>query len=310
MAQSSSYRGRLAPSPTGYLHLGHARTFWVAWQRARAAHGKLVFRNEDLDDQRCKPEFVRAMYEDLHWLGLDWDEGPDIGGPFAPYLQSERRSFYLDAWRKLRDSGLIYPCTCSRKDLERALSAPHEEPRHSCGTAALGGVPAADDELPYPGTCREKITTAKDYDSPAGVSWRFKVPDGEPISFDDGYFGRQEFVAGRDFADFLLWRRDDIPAYQLAVVVDDAAMQITEVVRGADLLKSTARQLLLIRALGYPVPAYLHCPLLRDEKNVRLAKRHDALSLRALRAQGADPEVLRKKFVEETKWNKGLSSAL
>jgi glutamyl-tRNA synthetase len=278
--------------------MGHARTFWVAWQRARAAHGKLVFRNEDLDYQRCKPEFVRAMYEDLHWLGLDWDEGPDIGGPFAPYSQSERRSFYLDAWRKLRDSGLIYPCTCSRKDLERALSAPHEEPRHSCGTAALGGVPAADDELPYPGTCRSKLTTAKDYDSPAGVSWRFKVPDGETISFDDGYFGRQEFVAGRDFADFLLWRRDDIPAYQLAVVVDDAAMQITEVVRGADLLKSTARQLLLIRALGYSTPAYFHCPLLRDEQNVRLAKRHDALSLRKLREQGVKAEELRKRFSE------------
>jgi len=183
--------------------------------------------------------------------------------------------------------------------LERALSAPHEEPRNSCGTAALGGVPAADDELPYPGTCREKIGTAKDYDSPAGVSWRFKVPDGETISFDDGYFGHQQFVAGRDFADFLLWRRDDIPAYQLAVVVDDAAMQITEVVRGADLLKSTARQLLLIRALGYPVPAYFHCPLLRDEKNVRLAKRHDALSLRKLRAQGVKAEELRAAFQRE-----------
>ncbi len=313
MAKSSSYRGRLAPSPTGYLHLGHARTFWVAWQRARAAGGKLIFRNEDLDYQRCKPEFVQAMYEDLHWLGLDWDEGPEfspqtgksgrpgdseLGGNFGPYSQSERRSFYLDAWRKLRDSGLIYPCTCSRKDLERALSAPHEEPRYSCGTAALGGVPAADDELPYPGTCREKVGTAKDYDSPAGVSWRFKVPDGETISFDDGYFGHQEFVAGRDFADFLLWRRDDIPAYQLAVVVDDTAMQITEVVRGADLLKSTARQLLLIRALGYPVPGYFHCPLLRDEKNVRLAKRHDALSLRKLREQGVKAEVLRKRFGE------------
>src|ERR1051325_4123249 len=133
MAKGSSYRGRLAPSPTGYLHLGHARTFWIAWQRARAAGGKLIFRNEDLDYQRCKPEFVRVMYEDLSWLGLDWDEGLDLGGPFAPYSQSERRSFYLDAWRKLRDSGLIYPCTCSRKDLERALSAPHEEATpHTC----------------------------------------------------------------------------------------------------------------------------------------------------------------------------------
>jgi glutamyl/glutaminyl-tRNA synthetase len=344
---TATYRGRLAPSPTGYLHLGHARTFWVAWKRARAAHGKLIFRNEDLDYQRCKPEFVKAMYEDLRWLGLDWDEGLDVNGMshgnFGPYSQSERRSFYLDAWRKLRDTGLIYPCTCSRKDLERALSAPHEEPlhgasshqisegsRYSCGTAAPGGgsfdqtapkkamndcgaqapspavQSAADDEVPYPGTCREKIETAKDYDSPAGVSWRFKVPDGERISFKDGYFGRQTFVAGRDFADFLLWRRDDIPAYQLAVVVDDAAMQITEVVRGADLLKSTARQLLLNRALGYPVPAYFHCPLLRDEKNVRLAKRHDALSLRKLREQGVQAEELRERFAEEVDWNKGI----
>src|SRR6478609_6544506 len=332
MAKSSSYRGRLAPSPTGYLHLGHARTFWVAWRRARAAHGKLIFRNEDLDYQRCKPEFAQAMVEDLRWLGLDWDEGPDIspqpgepegpdlatqshksgqdadpglssdhsghgdddrsgrGGAFGPYSQSERRSFYLDAWRKLRDSGLIYPCTCSRKDLERALSAPHEPLR---GAGVADDLPfAADDEIPYPGTCREKIGTAKDYDSPAGVSWRFKVPDGETVSFNDGYFGHQEFIAGSDFADFLLWRRDDIPAYQLAVVVDDAAMRITEVVRGADLLKSTARQLLLIRALGYSTPAYFHCPLLRDKNNVRLARRHDALSLRTLREQGMKPIAL------------------
>jgi glutamyl-tRNA synthetase len=325
---TATYRGRLAPSPTGYLHLGHARTFWVAWQRARVAHGKLIFRNEDLDYQRCKPEFVEAMYEDLRWLGLDWDEGPDLSGPFAPYLQSERRSFYLDAWRTLRDSGLIYPCTCSRKDLERALSAPHEETMHGAesnrgaqapspassmkssaqpGTDAVQSAP--DDEIPYPGTCREKIGSAKDYDSPAGVSWRFKVPDGETIYFDDGNFGRQEFVSGRDFADFLLWRRDDIPAYQLAVVVDDAAMQITEVVRGADLLKSTARQLLLIRVLGYPVPAYFHCPLLRDEKNVRLAKRHDALSLRKLREQGVKAEELRKMFAEEVECDKGIPLA-
>jgi glutamyl-tRNA synthetase len=302
----------------------------VAWQRARAAHGKLIFRNEDLDYQRCKPAFVEAMYEDLRWLGLDWDEGFDLAsgrsrGGFGPYSQSERSSFYLDAWRKLRDTGLIYPCTCSRKDLERALSAPHEEPLHgaelhplsdrgpqapspeieeTCNTetqpraAAVQSSPE-DDELPYPGTCREKIATAKHYHSPTGVSWRFKVPDGETISFNDGYFGHQEFVAGRDFADFLLWRRDDIPAYQLAVVVDDAAMQITEVVRGADLLKSTARQLLLIGALGYLTPAYFHCPLLRDEKNFRLAKRHDALSLRKLREQGVRAGELMSNFDRE-----------
>jgi len=274
------YRGRLAPSPTGYLHLGHARTFWVAYRRARAAGGQLVFRNEDLDFQRCRPEFVRAMFDDLRWLGLAWDEGPDCGGAFGPYAQSQRRNFYLDAWRRLRDCGCIYPCSCSRKDLERALEAPHDD----------------DDEVPYPGTCRLNLAAARDFASPAGVSWRFRVPDGEAVSFDDHNFGWQNFVAGRDFSDFLVWRRDDIPAYQLAVTVDDAAMCITEVVRGADLLKSAARQLLLFRSLRHKPPRYFHCPLLRDQHNVRLAKRHDSLSLRTLRGQGVNPEVLRRQF--------------
>jgi glutamyl-tRNA synthetase len=198
-------------------------------------------------------------------------------------MQSQRRNFYLDAWRKLRDGGFIYPCTCSRKDLERALEAPHE----------------GDDELRYPGSCRGRINEAGNWDSPAGVSWRFLVPDGDSIAFADRYYGRQQFTAGHDFSDFLIWRRDDVPAYQLAVVVDDAAMRITEVVRGADLLKSTARQILLFRALGQQRPQFFHCPLLRDEHNVRLAKRHDALSLRALRARGIRPDALRKKFAEE-----------
>jgi glutamyl-tRNA synthetase len=287
-----TYRGRLAPSPTGYLHLGHARTFWVAWQRACAAGGKLVFRNEDLDQQRCRPQYVHAMVQDLHWLGLAWDEGPEIGGPFAPYSQSQRRDFYRDAWRRLRDHGFIYPCSCSRKDVERALEAPHED----------------DDELPYPGTCRPKRSSARDFASPAGVSWRFQVPDNETIAFEDGYFGEQRFLSGRDFSDFLIWRRDDIPAYQLAVVADDAAMQITEVVRGADLLKSAARQTLLFRALGDQPPRYFHCPLLRDDHNVRLAKRHDALSLQTLREQGADPAVLREQFASEIEWNRAAPS--
>jgi len=284
----SQYRGRLAPSPTGHLHLGHARTFWAAHQRARTARGKLIFRNEDLDFQRCKPEFVAAMYEDLRWLGLSWDEGPDVGGEFGPYSQNQRRDFYLEAWRKLRDGGFIYPCTCSRKDLERALSAPHED----------GDLPE-DDEPHYPGTCRDKITEAMGLSSPAGVSWRFKVPDYNLIAFTDLNFGPQQFMAGQDFSDFLIWRRDDIPAYQLAVVVDDEAMQINEVVRGADLLRSTARQLLLIEALGYAVPNYFHCPLLRDENNVRLAKRHDALSLQTLRENGIQAADLRSQFARE-----------
>jgi glutamyl-tRNA synthetase len=185
---------------------------------------------------------------------------------------------------------LIYPCSCSRKDLERALQAPHDD----------------DDELSYPGVCRDNIRTAKSWSLPAGISWRFRVPDGESIVFHDLNFGSQQFIAGHDFSDFLVWRRDDIPAYQLAVVADDAAMQITEVVRGADLLKSTARQLLLIRALGCAVPDYFHCPLMRDEHQVRLAKRHDALSLRTLRQQGTDPGVLRERFEQELEWNKNL----
>lgn len=301
---SEDYRGRLAPSPTGYVHLGHARTFWVAYRRARAVNGRLVFRNEDLDQQRSRSEFVTAMYEDLRWLGLEWDEGPDIGGAFAPYSQSHRRDLYLDAWRHLRDGGLIYPCTCSRKDLERALSAPHESV-----PGQESGQPLPDDELPYPGTCRANAVKARDYDAPAGISWRFRVPDGQSVHFEDRYYGPQQFSCGRDFADFLIWRRDDIPAYQLAVVADDQAMQITEVVRGADLLRSTARQLLLIAALGYRRPEYFHCPLIMDAGNQRLAKRHDALSLRTLRQNGVDPADLQMRFEREIDWVRNLTGS-
>lgn len=269
-----SYRGRLAPSPTGYLHLGHARTFWTAYERARG--GTLVFRNEDLDGQRSRPEFVQAMFDDLRWLGIAWQEGPDVGGPYAPYGQSRRRNFYLDGWRRLLAGGFLYPCTCSRKDLEGMAQAPH-----------------GDDEPLYPGRCRPAAPTVFSEEAPAGVNWRFRVPPGERVEFDDLRQGRQSFVAGKDFGDFLVWRRDDVPSYQLAVVVDDAAMRITEVVRGADLLKSTARQILLARALGVPVPAYYHCNLVTDAQGARLAKRHDALSLRALRQAGVSPQQLR-----------------
>jgi len=268
------YRGRIAPTPTGLLHLGHARTFWTAYQRALKREGALVFRDEDLDPHRSKPAFAEAMLVDLRWLGVHWQEGPDTGGPFGPYRQSQRRDFYVEAWGKLRDSGAIYPCSCSRKDLTQSASAPND----------------ADDESLYPGRCRDKIGEAANYDIPAGVNWRFRAPDGEAVSFHDQNLGLQSYIVGHDFGDFVIWRRDDIPAYQLAVVVDDAAMQITEVVRGADLLKSTARQLLLLRALGLPVPAYFHCGLVRDESGARLAKRHDALSLRALREQGHSPQ--------------------
>jgi glutamyl/glutaminyl-tRNA synthetase len=290
------YRGRLAPSPTGLLHLGHARTFWIAAQRAHQNHGQLILRNEDLDPQRCKPEFVEAIYGDLCWLGIEWTEGPDQGGPFGPYSQSERRAFYLAAWEKLKNLGTIYPCTCSRKDMAQAAGAPND----------------VDDEPIYPGTCRperdfaghDRIPSAslgagfdsvpRRHSQPAGVNWRFQVPDGEAICFNDLHLGAQRMIAGRDFGDFIVWRRDDVPAYQLAVVVDDAAMRITEVVRGADLLKSTARQILLYRALGLTIPEFYHCDLVRDDNSVRLAKRHDSLSIRRLRESGWTPEQVRR----------------
>ena len=279
MISPASYRGRLAPSPTGYLHLGHARTFLVAQERARARGGTLVLRNEDLDSTRYQMEFVDAMLEDLRWFGFDWQEGPDCGGAFGPYSQSERGGFYVAALEQLRQGGFLYPCTCSRKDIQSAARAPHAED---------------EDEPVYPGTCRDKSPSPiSDLPSPK-FCWRFRVPDGETISFVDGHFGPQSFISGKDFGDFIVWRRDDVPAYQLVCVVDDAAMRITEVVRGADLLKSTARQLLLYRALGLPASEFYHCPLMTDAGGVRLAKRHDALSLRALRAQGKKPEEMRR----------------
>jgi glutamyl-tRNA synthetase len=281
-----AYRGRLAPSPTGLLHLGHARTFWIAFERACDARGTLVLRDEDLDPQRSRAEFAATMLEDLRWLGIDWQEGPDVGGPFAPYEQSARRTLYLEAWHALVSSGHVYPCSCSRRDLAQSARAPHESPHAH-----------ADDEPVYPGTCRPRAGTMIEApDTPRGLNWRFRVTDGEGVSFNDLNLGPQSFVAGRDFGDFLVWRRDDVPSYQLACAVDDAAMRITEVVRGADLLKSTARQILLQRALGYATPDYFHCPLVTDERGARLAKRHDALSLRALRERGLTPEEVRAQF--------------
>jgi glutamyl/glutaminyl-tRNA synthetase len=246
----------------------------VAQQRALAAGGVLILRDEDLDPDRSQQHFRQAMLEDLRWLGLHWQEGPDVGGPFGPYTQSKRQSLYRDAWRRLQAAGWLYPCRCSRKDLAQAMQAPH------------------DDEGIYPGTCRPTKALLGGGDTPAGANWRFRVPQGEAVEFVDGHFGPQRFTAGQDFGDFLVWRRDDLPSYQLAVVVDDDAMRITEVVRGADLLKSTARQILLARALGLPSPAWYHCDLLLDERGERLAKRHDALSLRSLREQGKRPDEL------------------
>ncbi len=277
---SGQYIGRLAPSPTGLLHLGHAATFLAAHERVRNAGGQLLLRIDDLDTQRSKEHFIGAAKEDLHWLGFTWD---------AEVRQSERLPLYRRAAQQLIATGEAYPCTCSRKNLQQATQAPHED---------------SEDEPIYNGRCRpyatHKARLPQNSEFQSQTNYRFRVPDNAPIRFIDGHLGPQQFVAGcnaaADFGDFLVWRKDGLPSYQLACAVDDAAMEVTEVVRGRDLLKSTARQILLQRALGLSTPAYFHTELLRDEHGERLAKRHDALSLQTLRASGVTSLQLRARF--------------
>jgi glutamyl/glutaminyl-tRNA synthetase len=264
------YIGRLAPSPTGLLHLGHARTFWIACERAQQANGELCLRNEDFDPHRSRESFADAMREDLHWLGITWQH---------ELQQSQRIPAYREALEHLLTQGLVYPCTCSRKDLQQATQAPHED---------------TDDEPIYSNHCRPSTTAATTFQP--NTNYRFRTLDNETITFIDGHCGTQSFTTGHDFGDFLVWRKDGLPSYQLACVVDDAFQRITEVVRGHDLLKSTARQILLQRALSLSTPAYFHTDLLRDEQGTRLAKRHDALSLRTLREQDLTPEQVRAMF--------------
>jgi glutamyl-tRNA synthetase len=268
-----TYIGRLAPSPTGLLHLGHAATFWTAYQRAQSAGGIPLLRIEDLDRDRSKPHFTEAILEDLTWLGISWH--PPI------LYQSQRLPLYREALNQLLVTGQIYPCHCSRKDLAAMMHAPHED---------------IDDEPVYPGTCRLALNEQqREKPLQPHINYRFRIPDGAVIRFLDQNFGPQSFTAGEDFGDFLIWRKDGLPSYQLACVVDDADTQITEVVRGRDLLKSTARQILLQRALNLPTPAYFHTQLLTDPHGLRLAKRHDALAIRNLRQQGlTPPEVLQR----------------
>ncbi|GAB4180806.1 MAG: tRNA glutamyl-Q(34) synthetase GluQRS [Terrimicrobiaceae bacterium] len=263
-----TYIGRLAPTPTGELHVGHASTFLTAWKRARASKGRLILRIEDLDTARCRPEFTDALIEDLHWLGIDWDG--------EPVFQSSRRPHYFAAWKSLRDRGFLYPCLRSRRELAAlAPMAPHQE------------------EPLFPSEWRGHPADSLRHEKPDGINWRFRVPDGEEVIFEDQRLGAIRRVAGHDFGDFLVWNRDNIPAYELAVVVDDLAMGVTEIVRGEDLITSTARQILISRALGGSYPATYHCPLIRDSAGRRLAKRDGASSLRTLRSQGlAQQDIL------------------
>ena len=261
--------GRYAPSPTGDLHLGNLRTALLAWLLARCTDGQFVLRIEDLDRPRVRAGASERMLFDLRWLGLDWDEGPDIGGLHAPYIQSERQEIYITYLQRLQDKGLIYPCYCSRAEIARAASAPHgnEGPR-------------------YPGTCRN-LTQAQRRQYEANnrrPSMRFRVDDERTVSFTDLLVGPVEQQVQQTVGDFIICRSDGIFAYQFAVVVDDALMHINQVVRGVDLLQSTARQILLFEALGFQVPTFAHVPLMLDEHGKRFSKRTQSAGLEPLRA--------------------------
>ncbi len=267
--------GRLAPSPTGGLHLGHARSFLIAWLASRRDGGTVVMRIEDLDSSRARPEAAAAALVDLKWLGLDWDEGPDVGGPRGPYVQSRRSAIYDEALARLKAADLVYPCTCTRADVERAASAPH-----------------AEDEGPtYPGVCAGR--SASDAlalgDRPFG--WRFRVPK-RLVEWDDLVLGPRVLDPSRSGGDFLVGRNGRGVSYQLAVTVDDALMGVARVVRGDDLVASTPRQILLYRALGWTPPRFGHVPLAIGPDGRRLAKRDDSIKLATLRERGVDPRRL------------------
>jgi len=273
----SEYRGRIAPTPTGLLHVGHARTFAQAAERAKRANGKLIFRIEDLDTLRCRNEYAQKSMEDCRWLGLHWSEGPDVGGSYGPYVQSQRIHYYLEIWKQLHATGLIYPCDKSRKDVERALVAPHIE----------------DEQEPvFPIELRPSDNHGRDAIEPGNQNWRFRIPFGVEIKFNDQIQGTKSYTAGKDFGDFIVWRKDGFPSYELAVVADDHAMKITEVVRGADLLVSTARQILLYHALNWVAPQWAHVPLVTDAQGQRLAKRTQGLSIQELREKGITAETI------------------
>lgn len=267
-------RGRFAPTPSGHMHIGNALSALLAWLQIRSQEGLFVLRIEDIDKPRSRPEFVRQIIDDLRWLGLDWDEGPDVGGPYGPYEQGARGELYEAALSRLADSGRLYPCYCSRAELMAIASAPH-------GLASEG--PA------YPGTCRSLTAEARTAKAAGKTpSLRFAMPD-RPIAFDDLVHGPQLALPGAG-GDFVVQRADGIVGYQLAVVVDDDAMRITDVLRGADLLDSTPRQIALYEALGKTPPQFAHVPLLHAPDGQRLSKRHSALALAEIRASGIHAE--------------------
>jgi glutamyl-tRNA synthetase len=265
--------GRLAPSPTGAQHVGNARTYLIAWLSARARQGRLLLRIEDIDSPRVKPGAADQACADLRWLGLDWDDGPIV--------QTARLPLYLSALESLQKRELVYPCTCSRADVQRAASAPHGE---SADHASAG-------DIAYPGTCSGLTVADAAALGDRPFAWRLRVPS-EIITFPDGFLGPVSINTQALGGDFVVWKSAGTPAYQLAVVVDDAALGVTQVVRGDDLVPSTPRQLLLYRALGLTAPAFTHVPLVVGPDGRRLAKRHGDTRLAALRGAGVTAEAL------------------
>lgn len=260
MSQTKKYRGRMAPTPSGFLHIGHAQTFRTAWLRARERGGKIVLRMEDIDRARCRTGYADAAAEDLKSLGLDWDEGYGVGGPFAPYSQSGRFGYYWGLVKKLSEKGLVYPSDVSRSLAASLAKFPDKKSAF------------AEPEKIFPASLRSEPKRTDEIANPERSNWRFRVPCGENISFFDNNFGLVSFRSGEDFGDFSVWRKCGEPSYELAVVADDAAMEITEVVRGKDLLLSTARQILLYRALGFKIPEFFHCPLAVGEDGTKISK--------------------------------------
>jgi len=271
MTNASDIVGRLAPSPTGAQHLGNARTYLLVWLHARSQGGRLVLRIEDIDSPRVKPGADREALDDLRWLGLDWDFGPDADASRGPYWQTARLPQYQQALDELCRTERVYPCTCSRKDVAMAASAPH----------------AGQDSVVYPGTCSSR--SARDRPASGPYAWRFRTGAGRRW-FVDEFRGRVECDLGESIGDFVVARAGGEPAYQLAVVVDDHAMGITNVVRGDDLVLSTFRQLELYSALGWDAPRMCHVPLVVGPDGRRLAKRHGDTRLSTLRRSGVRPE--------------------
>jgi glutamyl-tRNA synthetase len=272
-------RGRYAPSPTGALHVGNARTALVAWLSVRGQGGDLVLRNEDLDGPRVVPGLAEQQRRDLAWLGLDWDEGPDRGGEHAPYDQRLRSGLYLEAVRRLERAGRLFPCALTRRELAGIASAPH-----------------GPDGSPYPAASRPRTVESGWLErmlagEGAGAAIRFRV-DPVEVAWQDLVLGPMSERVDLAVGDFVLRRRDGLWAYQLAVVVDDLAMAIDEVVRGADLVGSTARQILLFEALGAAVPRFAHVPLMVTPSGAKLSKRDGGLTIAALRSAGVSPALV------------------